>query len=329
MTTKPPTEEERPLMGTASAPDTGDPAPDAVGEAAFFDLDRTVIAKDAMAAFGGPLRRGGLIRRRSLIELGFAQVIYLILGSTEQRLERIRQVALKVTRGWSRSDVDAVVSGALESVLEPIIYDEAMDLMDEHRQAGRRVVIVSASPSELVRPLGRHLGVADVIASEAAVDENGRYTGELAFFCTGREKADAVRLFAQREQIDLERSYAYSDAFTDVPLLELVGHPVAVNPDRALARLAAEREWQTRTFTRPVRLRDRVRDRVRAVPPRPAIALGTGTIVLGIFAGAVSWWVHARHTVREDETSLRATEAASGASVGEPRSQHSRRAAAR
>ncbi len=293
-------------MSTALAEDTENPALDAMGEAAFFDLDRTVIAKDAMAAFGGPMRRGGLIGRRSLVELGFAQVIYLILGSTEQRLERIRHVALKVTRGWSRADVDAIVAGALGSVVEPIIYDEAMDLIDEHRQAGRRVVIVSASPSELVRPLGLHLGIDDVIASEAAIDDNGRYTGELAFFCTGREKADAVRLFAQREQIDLERSFAYSDAFTDVPLLELVGHPVAVNPDRALARVAAERGWETRTFVRPVRLRDRVRDRVRAVPPRPAIALGTGTIALGLVVGAIGWWIHARRGIPGDEPPLRA-----------------------
>ncbi len=288
-------------MSTALAEDTEDLALDALGEAAFFDLDRTVIAKDTMAAFGGPLRRGGLLRRRSLIELGFAQVIYLILGSTEQRLERIRQVVLKVTRGWARADVDAIVADALETVVDPIIYDEAMDLIDEHRQAGRRVVIVSASPSELVRPLGRHLGVEDVIASEAAIDENGRYTGELAFFCTGREKADAVRLFATRDQIDLERSYAYSDAFTDVPMLELVGHPVAVNPDRALARVATERGWETRTFMRPVRLRDRVRDRVRAVPPKPAIALGSGTILVGLAAGAIGWWMRSRREGGPDE----------------------------
>jgi HAD superfamily hydrolase (TIGR01490 family) len=290
---------------TALAYDTEELGPDELGAAAFFDLDRTVIAKDAMAAFGGPIRRGGLVRRRSLIELGFAQVIYLILGSTEQRLERIRHVALKVTRGWSRADVDAIVADALESVIDPIIYDEAMDLIDEHRQAGRRVVIVSASPSELVRPLGLHLGIEDVIASEAAIDENGRYTGELAFFCTGREKADAVRLFARRERIDLDQSFAYSDAFTDVPMLELVGHPVAVNPDRALARVAAQRGWETRTFTRPVRLRDRVRDRVRAVPPKPAIALGTGTVLLGLLAGAIGWWIHARRGGRDEEPPLR------------------------
>jgi HAD superfamily hydrolase (TIGR01490 family) len=280
-------------------------ASEALSGAAFFDLDRTVIAKDAMAAFGGPMRRGGLLGRRSLIELGFAQVIYLILGSTEQRLERIRRVALRVTRGWARADVDAIVSDALESVVEPIIYDEAMDLIDEHRHAGRRVVIVSASPSELVRPLGLHLGVTDVIASEAAIDPDGRYTGELAFFCTGQEKADAVRLFAQREQIDLGRSWAYSDAFTDVPLLDLVGHPVAVNADRALARVATERGWETLSFTRPVRLRDRVRDRVRAVPPKPAIALGTGTVMLGILAGVLGWWIHARRSIGGDETSMR------------------------
>jgi HAD superfamily hydrolase (TIGR01490 family) len=281
--------------------ETDGPAPEASRQAAFFDLDRTVIAKDAMAAFGGPMRRGGLIGRRSLIELGFAQVIYLILGSTEQRLERIRHVALRVTRGWSRADVDAIVSDALESVVEPIIYDEAMDLIDEHRQAGRRVVIVSASPSELVRPLGLHLGVEDVIASEAAVDAEGCYTGELAFFCTGRAKADAVRRFAEREEIDLGGSWAYSDAFTDVPLLELVGHPVVVNADRALGRVAAERGWETLSFTRPVRLRDRVRDRVRAVPPRPAIAVGTGTIMLGVLAGLLGWWIHARRSVGDSE----------------------------
>jgi HAD superfamily hydrolase (TIGR01490 family) len=281
--------------------ETDRPAPEISRQAAFFDLDRTVIAKDAMAAFGGPMRRGGLIGRRSLIELGFAQVIYLILGSTEQRLERIRHVALRVTRGWSRADVNAIVSDALESVVEPIIYDEAMDLIDEHRQAGRRVVIVSASPSELVRPLGLHLGVEDVIASEAAVDADGRYTGQLAFFCTGREKAEAVRRFAEHEEIDLGGSWAYSDAFTDVPLLELVGHPVVVNADRALGRVAAERGWETLSFTRPVRLRDRVRDRVRAVPPRPAIAVGTGTIMLGVLAGLLGWWIHARRSVSDSE----------------------------
>ena len=101
------------------------------------------------------------------------------------------------------------------------------------------------------------------------------------------------------------RSFAYSDAFTDLALLELVGHPVAVNPDRALAKVADERGWEVRTFTRPVRLRDRVRDRVRAVPPRPAIAIGTGTVLVGVAAAALAFWLRSRRRDEAAEPPLR------------------------
>ncbi|MGD0741884.1 MAG: HAD-IB family hydrolase [Acidimicrobiales bacterium] len=268
--------------------------PQALDEAAFFDLDKTIIAKDAMAAFGGPLRKQGLMRRRSLAQVVLAQVIYLILGSNDRRLDRIRAAVLRLTKGWSQAEVVAIVNDALESVIEPIIYDEAMDLIDDHHSAGRRVVIVSASPSELVQPLGRRLGVDATIASEAAVDAAGCYTGELAFYAAGPQKAEAVRDYAARAGVDLARSYAYSDSLTDLPLLEIVGHPVAVNPDRGLAKVAEERGWEIESFIRPVRLRDRVRDRMRAVPPRPAIAIGTSTVVVGVGAAALGWWLHSR-----------------------------------
>jgi len=292
-------------MSAAPLTETEEQKPDATDEAAFFDLDRTIIAKDAMAAFGGPMRRRGILRGRSLVQLVLAQLIYLLLGSTERRLERIRTAALRLTKGWARDDVVAVINDAVDTVLDPIIYAEAMDLIEAHRSAGRRVVIVSASPSELVRPLALHLGVVDTIASEAAIDEDGRYTGEIAFFASGREKVGAVRAFAAQEGLDLSRSFAYSDAFTDVPMLEIVGHPVAVNPDRALAKVAAERGWEVRTFTRPVRLRDRVRDRVRAVPPRPAIAIGSGTVLLGVVAAALGFWLRSKRRNRDDEPPLR------------------------
>jgi HAD superfamily hydrolase (TIGR01490 family) len=268
--------------------------PQPLDEAAFFDLDKTVIAKDAMAAFGGPLRKHGLMKRRSLAQVVLAEVIYLILGSNDRRLDRIRTAILRLTKGWSQAEVVAIVDDALESVVEPIIYDEAMDLIDDHHSAGRKVVIVSASPIEIVQPLGRHLGVDATIASEAAVDARGCYTGELAFYAAGPQKADAVRAYASRAGVDLSRSYAYSDSVTDLPLLETVGHPVAVNPDRALAKLAAERGWEVESFIRPVRLRDRVRDRMRAVPSRPAIAIGTSTVIVGVGAAAVGWWLHSR-----------------------------------
>jgi HAD superfamily hydrolase (TIGR01490 family) len=276
--------------------------PQPLDEAAFFDLDKTVIAKDAMAAFGGPLRKQGLLKGRPLAQVVLAQVIYLILGSNDRRLDRIRTAVLRLTKGWSRAEVVAIVNDALERIVEPIIYDEAMDLIDEHHAAGRKVVIVSASPIEIVRPLGRHLGVDDTIASEAAVDANGCYTGELAFYAAGPQKANAVRVYASRAGVDLSRSFAYSDSLTDLPLLEIVGHPVAVNPDRGLAKVAAERGWEVESFIQPVRLRDRVRDRVRAVPPRPAIAIGTSTVIVGVGAAALGWWLHTR---RQTESVVR------------------------
>ncbi|HXZ83218.1 MAG TPA: HAD-IB family hydrolase [Acidimicrobiales bacterium] len=284
-------------MSTLTETDAFERWPQPLDEAAFFDLDKTVIAKDAMAAFGGPLRKQGLLKGRPLAQVVLAQVIYLILGSNDRRLDRIRTAVLRLTKGWSRAEVVAIVNDALEGVVEPIIYDEAMDLIDDHHSAGRRVVIVSASPIEIVQPLGRHLGVDATIASEAAVDADGCYTGELAFYAAGPQKADAVRAYAAKTGVDLSRSFAYSDSLTDLPLLELVGHPVAVNPDRGLAKVAAERGWEVQSFIRPVRLRDRVRDRVRAVPPRPAIAIGTSTVVVGVGAAALGWWLHSRrHT---------------------------------
>ena len=151
----------------------------------------------------------------------------------------------------------------LDEVLTPIIYAEALELIEEHKQAGRKTVIVSSSPIETVEPLGEHLGVDDVIATRARLDAQGRYTGELEFYAYGPHKADAIREMAVAEGIDLANSYAYSDSITDLPMLELVGNPVAVNPDRELTRVAREREWEMRWFQHPVRLRDRV-----PVPPK-------------------------------------------------------------
>src|SRR6202011_1488042 len=122
----------------------------------------------------------------------------------------------------------------------------------------RVTIIVSASPEEIVTPLAGYLGVDRSIASRARVDDEGRYTGEMAYDAFGPAKAEAMRGLAAQLGIDLSKSYAYSDSATDLPMLEGVGHPVAVNPDRELARAAQERGWEVLHFVRPVRLRDRV-----------------------------------------------------------------------
>jgi HAD superfamily hydrolase (TIGR01490 family) len=263
-------------------------------QGAFFDLDKTVIAKASMAAFRRPLRRGGLLTRRLMVRVVVTHLIYLHLGADEERMARIRESALALTRGWDRDLVRRIVRDALLETIEPIIYREALELIQEHRTLGHRVYLVSASPEELVEPLAELLGADGAIASRAEVDEEGRYTGAMAFYAAGPGKAEAVEEVARRHHLDLGSSSAYSDSVTDLPMLEAVGHPVVVNPDRALAKVAKERGWPTATFTKPVRLRNRVSFRV------PAVTAG-----LAAFAAVVLWWQRARRVRTASRAVLR------------------------
>jgi phosphoserine phosphatase len=169
--------------------------------------------------------------------------------------------------------------------------------MELHRAEGRRIYIVSSSPEEVVRPLARHFGVSGVIATRAEVGPDGRYTGELEFYAYGQQKADAVRAIAERTGLDLQGSYAYSDSITDLPLLQAVGNPVAVNPDKELRRAAEEHGWQIRDFHRPVRLRTRLASAVPA--PRPGIAAAVAAA--GIAAVLVWVVLRSRAAGRRDE----------------------------
>ncbi len=227
-------------------------------EAAFFDLDKTVIAKASIAAFGRPMYHEGLISRRTIIRGLYAQLVYMHLGASEQKLSRIRESVLALAKGWDREQVSELVAETMEKVIDPIVYAEALELISEHRRAGRKVVMVSAAPEEIVIPLSTYLGFDQAIASRPKVDDSGKYTGEMDFYAYGPFKAAAIRAMASREGIDLASSYAYSDSYTDVPMLETVGNPVAVNPDRVLQKLAKDREWEIRNFNRPVRLVQRV-----------------------------------------------------------------------
>ena len=158
-------------------------------EAAFFDLDKTVIARPSMVAFGPPLRRDGLVSRRLLLRALWAQLIYLTLGADEARLARVRDAALRVSKGWEQRRISALVRETLAEVVDPIVYDEALELMRMHQAAGRKVFIVSASPEEIVAPLAQYLGADEAIATRAVLDDEGRYTGEVEMYCYGPEKA--------------------------------------------------------------------------------------------------------------------------------------------
>jgi len=258
-------------------------------EAAFFDLDKTVIAKASMVAFGGPLLRAGMINRRLMARAAWNGMVFHYLGAGEERMRRFRESALRITRGWERDTIATLVAETLTDVIDPIVYEEALALIREHRAAGRLVFLVSASPEEIVAPLGHYLGVDRVIASRARLVDLGRYTGEVDFYAYGPYKAVAVEAVADELGLDLASCYAYSDSVTDLPLLRAVGHPCAVNPDRDLARVAKLEGWPVAHFRHGVPLRERV-----TLPPPGRLATGAA-VAGGVAAGiVVGWWIVTR-----------------------------------
>ncbi|MHB8513021.1 MAG: HAD family hydrolase [Actinomycetota bacterium] len=230
-------------------------------EAAFFDLDKTVIARSSTLMFGKPLYREGMIRRGTVIKGAYAALVYQIVGADEQKMDRMRAALLELTKGWDAQKISQLARETLTEMIEPIIFAEAAHLIQTHRESGRRVYLVSSSGEEIVRPLAEFLGVPYSIGSRAEIID-GLYTGELDFYCQGEGKREAILEEAALHDIDLSRSYAYSDSATDVPMLETVGNPVAVNPDKDLRKIALERGWQILTFRNPVPLRRRISGRM-------------------------------------------------------------------
>ncbi len=221
--------------------------------AAFFDLDKTVLATSASLALSGPLVRSGLISRMDIARSAQAQLAYHLLDASHERSERMKEALAEMVTGWSVAEFDAVVADALATEIEPVVFREALDAMSAHHAAGHDVVIVSASAEAIVRPIMHLLGADGMIASRLAI-EDGRYTGEISEYNYGPAKPLAMAEMAERRGWDLAQCWAYSDSVTDEPLLRAVGHPVTVNPDRALARIAREEGWEIRIFRRPVPL---------------------------------------------------------------------------
>ena len=221
-------------------------------QAAFFDLDKTVIAKSSTLAFGKPLYKAGFLGRKALARMGLAQVFYLLFGADADQLERARDELLHLIAGWQRDEIEQLVRETLTDVAEPLVYAEALFLIDEHARRGRRVIIISASPEEIVRPISEYIGVNEVIATKVKTDAQGRYLPEVDVYAMGPGKAEAMEHLAATADIDLEGSFAYSDSITDLPMLEAVGNPVVVNPEKELRAIAEERDWPILEFQRPV-----------------------------------------------------------------------------
>jgi HAD superfamily hydrolase (TIGR01490 family) len=270
-------------MAAATPPAGG--APSHGRPAAFFDLDKTIIAKSSALAFSKPFYAGGLINRRSVLRSAYAQFVFHLGGADHDQMEKMREFLSKMVTGWHVDTVREIVADTLHNIVEPLVYDEAVSLIEDHHLAGRDVIIVSASGSEMVEPIGELLGVDAVVASRLSTEE-GRFTGAIDFYAYAENKAVAMEELAEQRGYDLSRSFAYSDSITDVHMLEVVGHPHAVNPDKELRRVAREREWPILTFDRPVALGARVR-----LPDSSGtlVALAAGTAVVvgsAIYLGA-------------------------------------------
>jgi HAD superfamily hydrolase (TIGR01490 family) len=265
---------------------------DCARAAAFFDLDKTVIAKSSVLAFGRTFYQSGLINRRAVLRGAYAQFVFALAGADEDQMDRMRDYLTAMCAGWDVNQVREIVGEALHEIIDPLVYDEAVELITAHKRAGRDVVIVSSSGEEVVAPIGAMVGADQVIATRM-VEQDGRYTGEIEQYAYGPNKAELVRHAAVARGYDLSASFAYSDSATDLPMLDIVGHPVAVNPDRGLRKVAAERGWPVLTFSNAVPLRERI----SGLTPPPA-RVTVGLVAAGFAALAAAWALGARRAIQ-------------------------------
>jgi HAD superfamily hydrolase (TIGR01490 family) len=215
--------------------------------AAFFDLDRTLIRRSSALALAGSFRRHGVIGRRQLAKAAVMQLLFVARGADEEAVRRASEEGPALLRGFPVERLLGLVGTALEPTLRPLVYPEALELARRHQARGERVYVVSSTLQEIGEALAADLGL-DGALGLVCEEADGFYTGRAMRTCHGSGKAVAVRELAAREGIDLVRSTAYSDSASDLPFLETVGSPVAVNPDRKLRRVADERGWPVRVF---------------------------------------------------------------------------------
>ncbi len=255
--------------------------------AAFFDLDKTIIATSSAAAFSRPFFAGGLLGRADVLRSAYAHLLFMAGGADEGQSERMRAHLSSLVKGWDVDTVRRIVDQTLHEYIDPVVYREATALIADHHDQGHDVVIVSASGAELVEPIAAALGADHTIASRMEIVE-GRYTGRIDFYAFGANKAVAIRELAADRGYDLSASYSYSDSITDAPMLDAVGHAYAVNPDRAMRRLAAERGWDRLAFRHPTPLK-------RAPRPGPVLAAVAAAVIGAV---AIRYAVKARRARR-------------------------------
>ena len=246
--------------------------------AAFFDLDRTLISGSSAFVLGIAAWRGKLVPTHQFLRDAAGAVAFKFAGASDETSEGVRDRILGAVKGVRLDDLVALNADIVPKLMA-MVRPEAARLLEQHRHAGRATYIVSASPVELVEPLAKALGMTAGIGTRSAIVD-GVYTGELAGpFCYGPGKVEAISELARWEGLDLGQCWAYSDSASDLPMLEAVGHPVAVNPDSKLERFAGQRGWPVVVFSK----------RTKAVIRRTTQGVGAIGLAAGGFAGGIRW----------------------------------------
>lgn len=218
--------------------------------AAFFDLDKTIIATSSAFAYGKEFMAHGLITRQEALDLYLTKAQYMFVGQSSEKMDVTRDALAQMVAGWPVDEVIRITAESMHTVVTPAIYSEARELIEQHKAQGHEVVIISASAEILVKPIAQELGIDTVVATGMEVVD-GKLTGTITRYLKGDAKAEAAVEFAKTRGYDLAESFAYSDSATDIPMLEAVGNPVAVNPDRALKKHAIANGWDIKTFKNP------------------------------------------------------------------------------
>lgn len=203
--------------------------------------------------------------------------MFSLSGADAGKTERMRAEVSALCTGWDVAQVSAIVRETLHDVVDPLVYAEATELIARHKADGHDVIVLSATGEEVVAPVAEMLGATRSVATRMEI-VNGRYSGRVDFYCYGDNKALAAKQLAVTYGYDLTACHAYTDSSTDLPLLEVVGHPHTVNPDRALRRHAMDNGWPILEFGNPTSLRSRM-----ATPSAGMVAVGLGV-------GAVATW---------------------------------------
>jgi HAD superfamily hydrolase (TIGR01490 family) len=250
--------------------------------AAFFDLDRTIIGGSSVFIFGMVAYKSGLVTKKELLSDARNAVAFKMAGASDEKTDAVKD---RILQAIEKVEVTTLTSMA-DEIIPKLMHDvrrEARGLIDLHTDAGRDTYIVSASPIEIVGRFAEEMNMTGGLGTVAEIDD-GIYTGELAQpFCYGEGKAEALHRIADEMGYDLEASYAYTDSAGDLPMLDAVGHPVAVNPDKALETIAYHRGWPIVEFSRT---KKKVIKRTTAA---------TGAAALAGSAFALGWYWGRQH----------------------------------